>query len=294
MSTGRWVVAIILILIGVTALIGNFDLVDWDQLADVWRLWPLLLVILGISLFFGTKRRGLSLVLIIIVVVFGAALAVAILINADDSVAEDSFRGPPVQGIQSATIFGDLGALDLSIQGQPSDVIVEADYRVRGELTVADTGPDPNYEVEFSQETRSYIFPFLGGDGDQFVDLRLAAGVPWDIDINVGAASANIDLEQVTLSSMELDAGASSLDLHLGENVEDGAQVNIDGGAGSFDITVPRTLTVRVVTETGLSSQDFDDEFREVGDDTYVYDGGGPEVTIRIRAGASSLNVDLD
>jgi hypothetical protein len=160
-------------------------------------------------------------------------------------------------------------------------------------MEISDTGPRGDYEVEFSQKTSSYVFPFLGGDDGQSADIRLASGVPWDIDLDIGAADANIDLSEVSLASLQIDAGASSIDIRVGEEVEDGAEVSIDGGAGSFNISVPESLTVTVRTDTGLSSNDLDDRFEETEDDVYMYDGGGPEVTIQLRAGVSSLNVDL-
>jgi hypothetical protein len=294
MSTGRVILALILIAIGLFVLAGNLDLLDWDLLAGLWQLWPLLLIILGIGLFFGRRRPGLAWVLIGLVVLVGVALAVFAIDVDSRRLAEDNFVGPQVAGTQSGLMVANLGALELDIRGEEMDNLVEADFRVRGNMEISDTGPGGDYEVEFSQETGSFVFPFFDDDGGQSADIRLAAGVPWSIDIDIGAADANLDLRRVSLASLQLDAGASSLDVRLGEDVQPGAVVSIDGGAGSFDISVPESLTVTVRTDTGLSSNDLDEGFEEIEDDVYLHDGGGPEVEVVLRAGVSSLNVELD
>lgn len=85
--------------------------------------------------------------------------------------------------------------------------------------------------------------------------------------MNTGAADANLDLTDLTLKELTVDAGASSLDLTVGPSVADGmARVVIKGGAGSYTLRLPRDLDITLTTDTGLSSTDVDNDFQKNGD----------------------------
>jgi cadmium resistance protein CadD (predicted permease) len=45
-----WVGAVILIAVGVIGLVSNFDLVPREMLHQLWKLWPLIPLAIGISL----------------------------------------------------------------------------------------------------------------------------------------------------------------------------------------------------------------------------------------------------
>jgi putative Mn2+ efflux pump MntP len=45
-----WIGAFILIAVGVIGLVSNFDLVPREMLAQIWKLWPLIPLAIGISI----------------------------------------------------------------------------------------------------------------------------------------------------------------------------------------------------------------------------------------------------
>jgi hypothetical protein len=59
-SKTRWVAAIILIAIGVIALLENFGVIQHHAIRDILRSvlkwWPILLILLGVSLLFRGKN----------------------------------------------------------------------------------------------------------------------------------------------------------------------------------------------------------------------------------------------
>ncbi len=46
-----WVGATILVAVGVIGLMSNFDLVPREMLHQLWKLWPLIPLAIGLSLF---------------------------------------------------------------------------------------------------------------------------------------------------------------------------------------------------------------------------------------------------
>ncbi|MCX7176287.1 MAG: DUF5668 domain-containing protein [Proteobacteria bacterium] len=46
----RWVGGVILIVIGSIFLLANLDLIDRDTLHQLWKFWPLILILLGVRM----------------------------------------------------------------------------------------------------------------------------------------------------------------------------------------------------------------------------------------------------
>lgn len=59
---------------------------------------------------------------------------------------------------------------------------------------------------------------------------------------------------------MTIDAGASNLDLKLGYP-QVNSNINIDAGASSIQIAIPRDAACQIITEMALSSVNADDSF---------------------------------
>jgi cadmium resistance protein CadD (predicted permease) len=56
-SRGHWIGAAVLIVVGVIGLLANFGLIDRDSLRQLWKLWPLIPLAVGVSML---MRRNAS------------------------------------------------------------------------------------------------------------------------------------------------------------------------------------------------------------------------------------------
>lgn len=299
MRPGRIIIGLVLILFGALFLAASLDWIDWGFFLSIWQLWPLVLILIGIQLLLGRRRPAVAAVLMVLVLVAGAALAVYAW-ETDGwtgwgELETVAIEGPPAQGISAATAAIDIGAAEVTIDGQRSGRIVTGTYESRGEPQIRQSTPDgpDSFEIAINQENTDAVWftPFT--PKSETLDLALAGGVPWTIDINTGATDLTVDLSEVTLQRLDLDAGASSVEITVGPDVVEDATILIEGGAGSYDLRFPESLDVTLTTDTGLSSVDVDDAFDETGDDTWEYRGGGRRVTVDIRAGVSSVDVSL-
>lgn len=52
----RWLGGVILIVIGTVFLLANLDLIDRDMLRQLWKFWPLILIVLGVRLLMRDER----------------------------------------------------------------------------------------------------------------------------------------------------------------------------------------------------------------------------------------------
>jgi len=51
-----WVGAAVLIAVGVIGLLANFNILSATMLDQIWRLWPVIPLAIGVSILFGRNR----------------------------------------------------------------------------------------------------------------------------------------------------------------------------------------------------------------------------------------------
>jgi hypothetical protein len=125
------------------------------------------------------------------------------------------------------------------------------------------------------------------------LDLRLNNDLPIKIIIDSGAMDMRLDLKEVTTESVEINTGASSMNLELGDKIANSA-VSIDAGASSLTLNLPKTLGAKLNIDAGLSSKDLPD-FNKIDDKHYEsknYSSSEKKVDIDLDMGVSSLKVE--
>jgi cadmium resistance protein CadD (predicted permease) len=53
---GRWFGAFILIAVGVVGLVANFNLIPEEIISQLWKLWPLIPLVIGIDILIRRRR----------------------------------------------------------------------------------------------------------------------------------------------------------------------------------------------------------------------------------------------
>jgi hypothetical protein len=95
--------------------------------------------------------------------------------------------------------------------------------------------------------------------------INLTTELPWAVEVDAGAVTAELDLRQLNLRGVELDAGVSRLALRLGQPVG-GVPIDLRVSSGLIDVHLPRAAACEVRID-GLSV----DNFRQQG---LVNEGG--------------------
>ena len=57
----NWIGAVILIAVGVIGLLANFDLLPREVLSQMWKLWPLIPLAIGVRIFLRRQSHDDSL-----------------------------------------------------------------------------------------------------------------------------------------------------------------------------------------------------------------------------------------
>ncbi|HOJ04656.1 MAG TPA: DUF5668 domain-containing protein [Bacteroidota bacterium] len=302
MKSGRVFWGTLFVIIGVLGLLNNFFSINiaWGTL---WKLWPLLLVFLGLSVFLkDSKVKWVAVGAIGLLT--GLVLFSSVQHGCDsvDTLVERGFDGDDssVTITQTLTESYDSasgrayfslegGAGNYSIGDTTSDY-VRADVRssISGYMLTRETfdGID-RFHVEMTESSVHWK-----GKARNRVRVALHPEPLWDIDIDAGAATLDLDLTPYRVRDLSLEAGAASIDVRLGAR-SDTTNVTIEAGASSVKLHVPEEVGCEIVTESALSSKDFPGFVKMRGGQyrTGNFDTAKRKMYISVETGLSSISV---
>lgn len=243
---------IILIILGILLLLANLGYISFDVLFGVFDLWPLLLIVAGINILFNKKP---VIILITWIIFFVVLILYGIFYGgAKTNVDFNTHFTKPIE-----TSYGkfnlDIGAARVNVDSEGNDL-----------LKVDARGVKLDYNDIYKNNMETAIFNFANKNynpvifrtGGSAYNFKLNEDVIWDLDLNLGAISGTLDLENVTTKSIDLDMGAGNLNIILG-NKYDKSDIRIDSGASNINITIPKDAGVKIKLDSSLSKIDMDD-----------------------------------
>lgn len=246
---------VFLLLVGAVPLAVRAGYLTDDQIRSVGSLWPLILIGIGIGILLARTRFafvGGLLVAATLGLIVGGLLSGGVTGFASGgcgpgggTVGFPAAVGPLTA--TSASVDLNLNCGDMTISTQSGN-----SWRVEGEDRDG-TGPNINADNDsLSVRSRGNDGP-LGvlGERDTW-RIVLPDAVRLDLDLELNAGSATMDLASASLDRVNIDLNAGSIRVDLGSVREIG---NLDVGlnAGSLELTLPN-LSVRGVVEANAGS----------------------------------------
>jgi len=295
---------ILFIGLGLLVLINNFTniFMDW---ATIWKLWPLTIVLIGLSILIKHKYgKGIisGLAAVVLALAIFASFKTAthffnddININFGDGANHEygttEFSETYDSTITYATLNFDAGAGTFNITDESDNLI----YAItEGHLN--------NYKLKRLDSDSSSIIDFDMGDKAIFrfgknyknkVDISLNGKPTWDMNFNVGAASMDFDLTEFKTRKVDVDMGAASINIKLGSLYPE-TKLSVDAGASDINVFIPKESGCKILVDGALSSKRFND-FKKIDSDNYQTENFNEalnKVYINIECGVSSISVD--
>jgi hypothetical protein len=287
---------VLLVAAGVVFLLNNLEILPWGIWGSLWRLWPLILIAIGLDMLFGRRSAVISVIIVLGLLVAGMAWMFAIGGWEGWGVREEAAVSVPLGSARSSEVDLNLGTGELRLAALPSGSSLFAE----GTLHYPQRRGQPRQEVKtegnninftLQQQGDGDFLMFLGDSKEEW-DLDLARSVSTTLNLNVGAGQADADLRDLQISNLDLDIGAGNASITLPANAgRTTGRVNV--GAGNVTIFVPEGVSAVFDADTGVGNVDADDAFRRDGD-TYRLEGSpnNPNrVDVNLHVGAG--NVEL-
>lgn len=269
---------LILIAAGLLFLLDNYSAVDVDWWG-LWRLWPVLLILVGVDLLLGGRSLlGNLIVAVIAIAVLGGAIYLVAIEGIDDTGLAGNVRtlalNEPLSDAELAELDVHMAAGNLSILSHDySHILFEGALEVERK--------DPLWEVERDGSTVRMTLdqtPDGGSFGPGSVHdwrLLLSPSVGYDLQVELGAGTADLDLTGLDLRGLVVDAGAARTELTFPAAGDYAARV--EGGVGGLELTIPRDVAVRLTLDRGLTTLDLPARYRQQGDVYVTEDWAGAE-----------------
>lgn len=306
MKHGNVFWGILLIMAGTLFALRNFDIIDFTWYSFL-RLWPLLLVLWGISVL--PVKSGYKVAFSVIAVLF----AVAIIIRYPDyrmrifgrdwiewrsdeeyrdseDWKEQHFTERYDSSIQTAFLSLDVAAGKFEIEDE-TDMLFKFDHEGRAGAY--------DLDIEESDSSKEIILSLEDTKGTvrkkNVSKLALNKNPLWSLSIDAAAATANIDLTSFRVKSLELDGGASDITIRMGK-LQELSNITIDAAVTSLDLILPEEADIELRTSTVLSLRDIEG-FDKIEKGLYrtpgFSDHSDHTIIIELDAAVSGVNVEL-
>jgi len=257
---GRILWGLVLVIIGGLMLLDNLNIIT-VHFSYLWQLWPLLLVVAGLSMM--SLRGWLAGAVVAVVSISLIALVVATTVD-NPYVTISPYVPAHTQRItKNIVASNDSTEADISVKAGAAEIVLSSSMARTGvEATLQSSHMTLEQEASVKDGTHYVRFTTEGARNTWFggftnrLSLDITRSIPVALHIDVGASSLSGDISKVKLKSLTVKAGASSIDLKLGD-ASSRQEVTLDTGASSINLQIPEKVGVRVYTNNGLSSFEF-------------------------------------
>lgn len=239
---------------GAMLLLANFGYLQWNSWDIVVRLWPLVLVAAGVSIFSRDSRTGAFVGAGVVVVLMGGAIWLLVGAPARNAtqVAGQSISHS-LEGATASNVYLEMPAGLLRVRA-----MVEPQGQLSGTVSQpASMTLDPSFRIEdgtayaaLRGSGMGVWLPFTGSRDQYIWDMRLNPAVPLTLTAKSGAGEMNVDLTGMTMNSARLNFAVGVARLVL--PAEGRFDVRLDGAVGDVTVVVPRGMQVRLRADTAL------------------------------------------
>lgn len=240
--------------LGLVFLLHNFGLLAlnvWDLLL---RLWPILLIAIGLDIVFGRRSIwGAILALVLMLVILAG-----VLLYFGSDIAADQFAGQEVsQSLDEISkavlsIKPAVGSLNVDKSSAPTRLVDGVIHRWRGETVHQDYSISNGIGTfTLHSEGLNMIYP----TSSQFHwswDLGVSPEIPMDLDVEMGAGEIQLNLSGLQVSNLEVSLGVGKTTVVLPAFGE--GEAEISGAVGEMFIIVPSDIAVRIQSDIGLAN----------------------------------------
>lgn len=294
---------IVFIMIGILFILKNAGIifVSWHM---VWSLWPVLIILWGISII--PVKDWIKLVASLIIIIAGFLLVQRDGDNDhfswrfdrnnnwnDEWNSNDTTNNNQAlyedynDSIRFAKLNFEVAAGKFLIRDTTFKLIELERKGSSGKYTMTSRDEDSLRILDLQFEQRGSLHHFQND-----VNLKLNPNPQWDLHLGIGAASIDFDLSNFKVRNVNVDGGASSMVIKMGDLIPR-TDLVIDAGASSITIKVPSASGCEVITNTFLSSRDMKG-FTKIEDHRYQTPGftkSQKKVYISLEAGITSIDV---
>jgi hypothetical protein len=296
---------ILLVIIGILFILKNTGVLffSWSTL---WHLWPINLILWGISIIPVKDWIKLVLSLVTVVITFFAVQQYGPKDNHNWNFEWNDNNDRDNDDEDSTTVYNNVMSEDYDSLTKFAELKLNIGV---GKFTINDTtnmlievkhdNDNANYSMTAKAEDSLTIIDlslekgeFNDGKVSNNVNLKLNPNPIWDLDLNVGAAEVRFDLSGFKTRNLKIQGGASDIDIKIGAAVPL-TDMKLEAGAASIMIRIPEGAGCEIISNTFMASKDFKG-FTKVANQKYQtpnFATSANKIMINLQAGVARVDV---
>lgn len=286
MKSRNIVLGAILIVFGLLWLLGSLNVFDYSisyLVTAFFRLWPLIIIMIGASIIIHNKVVERALWVIFLLVVIGYSIFLQVgnpFANGGDNwnpgnwgqndPVVDTYSYPMEEDLTEGELRLQIGATLFNIDAGSRDKVLELDTTI--ENLYVDL--DANGQTAFVDIDNQGDITNIGDLSDNRLELGINDTIPWTVFIECGAVESTLDFSDIPLKRLDLSLGAGKMSIRLGN--EGGQTVfNMKSGVSQVDIYLPEEAALVIEMTGALNSTNIDSLNLSKDGNTYTGTGSG-------------------
>jgi predicted membrane protein len=248
MKADRIVLGIALLVFGTVWLLVNLGILQAVNARELWRYWPILLVLWGVLLIAGKNNSssGCLISIIVILLIFGGLFS---FFSFSRNVPADIFPVElhAVNGVNALKLDFVQHAGEFSLNAHPGSSFLKGTIRSTYEVEPKQVLNSDKAAISIHEPAGQW--PYKNRISNWAVTL--SEQYPTEVVFRTGAAQAEFNLSRLQISDLQIKMGAGDLTIQLGST---DTNIRVESGAGSYTILVPEDTGVRLRLAGGLVS----------------------------------------
>ncbi len=279
--------------LGTVIILSNFGVLAWSVWGLLLRMWPVLLIAIGLDIVLGRRRSiwgPLAAFVIIIAVLVGALL----LVGVGTPTVDEQISWAPAGEVNQAVANLNPAVGDLTVAANPESGSILLDgalHKRQGEIVYQnDSIANGIGTITLRSEGVQAFLP--DNNASWGWNLDFSPAVSWTLNADMGVGEINLDLTGLAIQELDVNMGVGEITVILPEKGDFSA--SISGAIGEMVILVPQELAVRIESDTGLANLNVPADFSNQ-DDTYLspgYEAGAAnQVLLDLSQAIGSISV---
>lgn len=281
----------------IVARYSNF-IIDWYA---IWELWPVLIILTGIAIILKSSVfKPLISILIGILLAFLAFGFINDIFNVVDhhhyntrwnkDYSENYYNLGYNDSLKHVNLNIEAGAGKFNIERTTDELIKGYSKGNVGEYNFTSSQDDSIGWINLEMDDIDH--EIFGSSFSNSLRLSLNENPTYNLDLKIGAAKSYFNLIPFKVKNLVLKTGATNTKIKLGDQC-DMVYVDIEMGAASLDIFVPKESGCKIIGDMILMSKDLDG-FTKNNTDFYLTDNyheSANKIVMKIKGGVSALEV---
>ncbi len=245
---------VLMIGLGAVFLLNNFNLLAVDAWDLLIRLWPVLIVAVGLDLVLGRRNAWGTLLAVLITLALLVGTLWYLGSNVNLGRITPQIVRTSLDDASSAVIEIEppVGTLRLSAMDEPGLLMDGTVQAWNGELAVVEYGVGDDGAGAFRMTNQGDNFLAPSGGQRWHWDLKMTQAIPLDIRLHLASGEASLDLSNLQISGLQADVAVGRLAVIL--PAEGTFTAHLNGSVGQMAIVVPAGLALRIRSESGLGN----------------------------------------